>query len=102
VTSLIASRLTAGFIDPGFVTHLGFLEAQLESAPGGGPYLCGAHLTAADILMSYPLHIAQIPQDGRSPLNEQDYPRLWAYAELLKAENANKRAIDKIVEIDGE
>ncbi|KAJ7503075.1 putative glutathione S-transferase [Mycena galericulata] len=102
LTSLIASRLTAGFVDPGFATHLGFLESQLASAPDGGPYLCGAHLTGADILMSFPLISAQIPQDGRSPLNKEAYPSLWAYTELLKESAGSKRAVDKIIAIDGE
>ncbi|KAJ7807873.1 hypothetical protein B0H14DRAFT_2871993 [Mycena olivaceomarginata] len=102
ITSRIANQLGSSFVGPEFVTHLGFLEAQLESAPDGGPYLCGAHLTAADILMSYPLFIAKIRQDGHSELNEKEYPKLWAYTEMLKGTESSKRAIVKIVEIEGE
>ncbi|KAJ7876079.1 thioredoxin-like protein [Mycena olivaceomarginata] len=102
ITSRIANQLGSSFVGPEFVTHLGFLEAQLESAPDGGPYLCGAHLTAADILMSYPLFIAKIRQDGHSELNEKEYPKLWAYTEMLKGTESSKRAIAKIVEIEGE
>ncbi|KAF7362346.1 Glutathione S-transferase [Mycena venus] len=102
ITSRIANQLGASFVGPGFVTNLAFLEAQLESAPDGGPYLCGAHLTAADILMSFPLLIAQIQQDGQSPLNKKEYPKLWAYTELLKESAGSKRAIEKIIEIEGE
>ncbi|KAJ6593360.1 hypothetical protein B0H19DRAFT_1280524 [Mycena capillaripes] len=102
ITSRIAAQLGSSFVGPEFVTNLGFLEAQLESAPDRGPYLCGAHLTAADILMSFPLLIAQIPQEGHSPLNKKEYPRLWAYTELLKESPGSKRAIEKIIEIEGE
>ncbi|KAF8150450.1 thioredoxin-like protein [Mycena galopus ATCC 62051] len=98
ITSRIANQIGSSFIGPGFVTHLRFLEAQLQSAPDDGPYLCGTHLTVADILMSYPLD----EQDGRSPLNKKDYPKLWAYTELLKESASNKRATEKIIEIEGE
>ncbi|KAJ7032744.1 hypothetical protein C8F04DRAFT_1235150 [Mycena alexandri] len=101
ITSRIAAQLNS-FVEPGLATHFGFLEEQLKTAPEGGPYLCGAHLTGADILMSYPLLIAQIPQDGHSPLNKEAYPKLWEYAELLKESPGNKRAIEKIVAIGGE
>ncbi|KAF7350998.1 hypothetical protein MSAN_01662000 [Mycena sanguinolenta] len=102
ITSRIANQIGSSFVGPEFVKHLTFLESQLESAPEGGPYLCGAHLTVVDILMSWPLLIAQIQQDGHSPLNKKEYPRLWAYTELLKESPGNKRAVDKIVEIEGE
>ncbi|KAJ7747747.1 thioredoxin-like protein [Mycena metata] len=101
ITSRIAAQFDS-FSQPEFATHLGFLEEQLKTAPGGGPYLCGAHLTGADILMSYPLVNAQIPQDGHSPLNKKAYPKLWEYTELLKERPGSKRAIEKIIAIDGE
>ncbi|KAJ7125228.1 hypothetical protein C8R44DRAFT_831032 [Mycena epipterygia] len=102
LTTRIAARLGASFVDPGFATHLGFLEGQLASAPDGGPYLCGAHLTGADILISFPLIVAMVPQDGRSSLNKEAYPRLWAYTEMMKASASSKRAEQKIIEIEGE
>ncbi|KAJ7655697.1 hypothetical protein DFH06DRAFT_1200748 [Mycena polygramma] len=102
ITSRIANQLGSTFVGPEFVKQLGFLETQLESAPDGGPYLCGAQLTAADIMMSYPLQISQIPQDGHRPLNQKAYPRLWAYTELLKESAGSKRAVEKIIAIEGE
>ncbi|KAJ7072717.1 hypothetical protein C8F01DRAFT_1105048 [Mycena amicta] len=101
ITSRIAAKL-GELIEPGITTHLTFLEDQLASAPDGGPYLCGVHLTPADILMSFPLLIAQVPQDGRSQLSKERYPKLWAYTQLLKESEGSKRAIAKIIEIDGE
>jgi len=99
ITSRIATKLE-DLIESELKTHLDFLESQLASAPDGGPYLCGAHLTGADIMMSFPLLTVQT-QDG-SPLNKKSYPKLWAYAELLKESESSKRAIAKIVEIEGE
>ncbi|KAJ6491739.1 hypothetical protein C8R47DRAFT_1176810 [Mycena vitilis] len=101
ITSRIANQLGSTFVGPEIVKQLGFLETQLESAPDGGPYLCGAQLTVADITMSYPLQISQIPQDGHSPLNQKEHPRLWAYTELLKESAGSKRAIEKIIAIEG-
>ncbi|KAJ6631484.1 glutathione S-transferase-like protein [Mycena sp. CBHHK59/15] len=98
ITSQIAAKINAAYLDPNFATHFAFLEEQLASAPGGGPYLCGAALTGADILMSFPLMAAQ----GRSPLSKDKYPKLWAYTEMLKESAGYKRAVAKIVEIDGE
>ncbi|KAJ7496800.1 glutathione S-transferase-like protein [Mycena latifolia] len=100
--SRIAAQMHSTFIAPSFTTHLAFLEEQLASTPDGGPYLCGSHLTGADILMSFPLIVAQVPQDGHSPLNEKAYPKLWAYTELMKNSAGSKRAEQKIIEIEGE
>lgn len=100
ITSRIATKFE-DLIQPEIKTQLAFLESQLASAPDGGPYLCGAHLTGADIMMSYPLSTVRTSQDG-GPLNKESYPKLWAYTELLKESESSKRAIAKIVEIDGE
>ncbi|KAJ7287065.1 glutathione S-transferase [Mycena rebaudengoi] len=96
----ITSRIAAGlydYINPELRKHFAFMEEQLATAPGGGPYLCGAKLTSADILMSFPLTAAQ----GRSPLNKEAFPKLWAYTELLKQSEGYKRAAAKIVEVVG-
>ncbi|KAJ7496799.1 glutathione S-transferase-like protein [Mycena latifolia] len=101
ITSRIAAQLHAAFVVPGFATHFSFLEEQLASAPEGGPYLCGAQLTGADILMSYPLIVAQLPM-ADSALNKEKYPRLWAYTELLKQSKGYGKAVQRIVELEGE
>ncbi|KAJ7655365.1 putative glutathione S-transferase [Mycena rosella] len=95
ITSRIAAQMNASFVAPSFATHLSFLEAQLASAPEGGPYLCGAHLTGADILMSFPLIVAQSAQQGGLPAS-------WAYTEMLKGSAGSQRAEEKIIAIDGE
>lgn len=85
------------------VKHLAFLESQLETAPHGGPYLCGSHLTAADILMSYPLLTAKArleELEGAKSKLLLAYSRVWKYLELLESEAGYKRAKEKIEKLE--
>jgi glutathione S-transferase len=77
--------------------QIDFLESELGSTPGGGPYMCGSKLTAADILLSFPL------QAGRKRLGitEDKYPRLIKYIDLLESLDGYKRGVKKIEEVDG-
>ncbi|KAJ6589990.1 glutathione S-transferase-like protein [Mycena vulgaris] len=104
VTSQISGKIQAGFLDPNFLTHFAFLEDQLASAPDGGPYLCGAKLTGADIMMSFPIILVTSPLGDRGPSNltKETHPKLFAYAELLKESESYKRAVEKIVALEGE
>ncbi|CAK5266095.1 unnamed protein product [Mycena citricolor] len=101
ILSRIAARVEQT-LEPECKAHFDFLEAQLASAPEGGPYLCGPNLTAADILMSFPVMMSQ---EGASAMygrvTEKTYPKLWAYCELLKGIESRKRAVEKIIEIEG-
>jgi glutathione S-transferase len=55
-------------------------------------------LTGADILLSFPL----IAGKGRSPmLTEQKCPLLWKYIGKLEQEPGYKKAVEKIVELEG-
>jgi glutathione S-transferase len=103
VTSQISGKIRAGYLDPNFDTHFAFLEEQLTSAPDGGPYLCGSKLTGADIMMSFPVIIMTSSPGERGPSNltKETHPRLFAYAELLKQSASYKRAVDKIVTLEG-
>ena len=85
--------------------QLGFLESQLETSPDGGSYLCGAHLTAADILMSFPLQMARERAAGLSSGKGQQtmadkYPKVWAYLKRLEDEPGYKLAEAKIKELE--
>jgi glutathione S-transferase len=98
ITNGIASKIHSGFLDPNFVSHFSFLEDQLKTSPESGSYICGPHLTGADMLLSFPLIAAK----GRSPaLSKEKYPTLWAYIERLDVEPGYKKAIEKIVELEG-
>ena len=85
------------FLIQNFKTHFGFLELQLKSSPDGGPYLCGKDLTAADILMSFPLMAA-----GKRKLDHAAYPKLSEYIGMLEKNEVYLRSIKKAEEASGE
>jgi glutathione S-transferase len=60
--------------------------------------MCGPSLTGADILLSFPL----IASKNRVPLlTEAKFPLLLKYIDKLEAEPGYKKAIDKIIEMEG-
>lgn len=78
-----------------YATHFGFLESQLASSPDNGEYLCGASLTAADILLSFPIIAASGKVDG------EKFPKLKAYAARIEAHEGHKNSIKKVEELTG-
>jgi glutathione S-transferase len=93
------------FVAPQMALHLSFVESQLATSPNNGRYLCGDHLTAADILMSYPLREAREKACELSPHKtdkkwSEKYPKLWAYLKRLEEEPGFKRAEAKIEELE--
>lgn len=80
--------------------NLAFLEERLKTAPGGGPFLCGKDLTAADILMSFPV-IAASQRLLKSKKEQEKYPKFAAYSKQLENELGYKRAVAKVEEVDG-
>lgn len=98
VTNGIASKITSSFIAPNLKTHFTFLEEQLATSPNGGEWLCGDKITGADFLMSFPLESSRVEVG----LNEDKYPKLCAYVSRIHAREGYKKAIQKIIEIEGE
>lgn len=78
--------------------HYQFLEDQLATTPDGGEYLCGTEITGADILMSFALEAG----NSRSGVNQEDYPKVFAYVEKLHQREAYKKATEKIIEVEGQ
>ncbi|KAJ7710546.1 glutathione S-transferase [Mycena rosella] len=76
VTSGISAKIRSGYLEPNLVTHFG--------------------LTSADIMMSFP-----ILRPGPAGLAKETHSKLFAYAELLKGSESYKRAVDKIVKLEG-
>lgn len=97
ITGMIAGKLDSSFIQPNLRTNFDFLEDKLASAPNSGPYLCGASLTGADILMSFPLGAAK----ARAGLTRERYPKLCDYVDRIQGRDAYKRAEQKITDVEG-
>lgn len=76
ITGAIESKL----LNPNLRTQWDFLESQLATSPDDGEYLCGANLTGADIMMSFPLgtyvekthspSYTSCPNQYQTPLNQ--------------------------------
>lgn len=97
ITGMIAGRIETMFLNQSYQTHFEFLESQMASSPNGGEYLCGNELTGADIIMSFPLEAAQ----SRAGLTADKYPKLCAYLDKIHERDAYKRAVQKIIDIEG-
>lgn len=98
----VADKLYKVFVRPNVERHLSFLQGLLDTAPDGGPFLCGARLTAADVLMSYPLATARTRialLEGKGNLLDA-FPRLWTYLDRLEKSEGFKRAQAKIDELE--
>ena len=85
------------FLNPNLENNFNFLENQVKSAPDGGGYLCGSKLTGADILLSFPLGAAK----GRAGLSKEKYPALYEYVDRMEAIEGNKKAVQKIIDVEG-
>ncbi|KAF7545927.1 hypothetical protein G7046_g9451 [Stylonectria norvegica] len=104
ISSMIANRIFASFIFPNAKRNLAFLEGQL--ATSSGKYLCCDKLTAADILMSFPLIAAKDRFDDLGAWEggswKKQFPRVYEYVQLLENDEGYKRGVEKIKEIDGD
>lgn len=94
---LLTSALESKFLNPNLRAQWDFLESQLATSPNGGGFLCGADLTGADIMMSFPLAAAK----SKSFFTAKEHPKLCAYVERMEAMEAYKKAVQKIVEVEG-
>lgn len=92
----MASQVESAFLARNLDNHFRFLDEQLKTAPGGGPFLCGKQLTAADILMSFGVIAAMSRFDGADK-----YPQVKAYAERLQQTEGYKKAAAKIEQVEG-
>lgn len=97
IPRFIASKVDEGFLFENYKRHFTYLETLLKTAPDGGKYICGAALTNADILLSFPLIAAR----ARMGFKEK-YPTLDAYTERISREPGYLKAVKKIEEITGE
>ena len=97
IVLMITGAVESNFLNPNLKRHFDFLESQIATSPDNGEYLCGPKLTGADIVMSFPLTAAK----GRSGFSKANHPKLWAYVDRLEALDAHKRAVQKIIDVEG-
>ena len=82
----IAKKVDATFTDREIRIHLAFVEAELE----GRDWLAGDELSAADVMMSYPLQAAT----SRGGL-AGEHPGILAYLSRIEARPAYQRALER-------
>lgn len=100
ITGAVASQVEAAYLTRNVEGNFAFLEDQLKMAPEGGPFLCGKELTAADILISFPV-IAAKCRALKDKKQQDRFPLLWAYANRLEGIDGYKKAVSKIEAIEG-
>ncbi|UDF02456.1 glutathione S-transferase family protein [Asticcacaulis sp. AND118] len=83
IASLISKGLDAKMVAPGLKTHLAFWEASLKETG----WFAGDALSAADIMMSFPVEAA-VSRAGAA-----DRPVLKAFIERIHARDAYQRAL---------
>lgn len=55
------------------------------------------------MMMSFPvMAVTSNPDRGPANMTKETFPKLFAYAETLKKSESYKRAVDKIVALNGE
>ncbi|PHH68830.1 hypothetical protein CDD82_237 [Ophiocordyceps australis] len=109
ITGAAANRVIALFVLPNAVKHMRLIDDML--ATSGGRYLCGDKLTAADILMSFPLLAGRDRWDemgkwGGGATNAggtwaEAFPRIVEYTARLEKEEGYRRSIERIEAVDG-
>lgn len=82
----IADNVLDTYIDPNIASQLAFMESELSQRE----WFTGDDITAADIMMSFPLEGAA----SRGGLDGK-YPRLRAFLEKIHERPAYKRALEK-------
>ena len=94
---MIAGSVQSAYVKPNLKSNFDFLESQLATSPNNGEYLCGSALTGADIMMSFPLGAAK----AAALFTQEQHPKLCAYVDRLEALEGFKKAVQKIIDVDG-
>jgi len=82
----IAAKVRSTFVQPQIDRHLDYLEGELK----GRDWFAGAHISAADVQMSFPLEAAQ----ARGGLDARR-PNLLAFLSRIHGRPAYERALAK-------
>lgn len=81
----ILGKLAMRKFQPMMDVHLAFIEAELA----GRPWFAGSSLSAADMMMSFPIEAAR----HRAGLDAVHYPHTMAWLEKIQARPAYQRAL---------
>ncbi|KAJ5157953.1 uncharacterized protein N7500_007604 [Penicillium coprophilum] len=100
ITNIVASQVENQFLTRNVEGNLAFLEEQLRTSPEGGEFICGKELTAADIMLSFPV-IAVTMRTLKDEKSKAKYPLLVAYANRLERHEGYQRATKKVEDIEG-
>ncbi|RAL15605.1 glutathione S-transferase [Aspergillus homomorphus CBS 101889] len=98
VLGIVPGIVNKEYSRPNLETHFGFLEGQLATTTGEKAYLAGTQFTAADILMSYPLVIA----DEIEAIDRLRFPRLTEYVKGLREMDGYRKAVGVLEEVEGQ
>lgn len=86
ITKSIAAKAMAGYAGPNIKLNLDYLEATLQESA----WFCGADMTGADIMLSFPIEAAATRTSLAS-----DYPALMAFHQRIRVLPAYQRGIEK-------
>lgn len=105
ISRAIANQVISQFSFPNLQKHFTLLESYLSTSPGG-EYLCGDHLTGADIMLAFPLITGlggSFDEMGHWEKGSfaATFPKLWAYMQRLEKEPGWVKSVEKIREIEG-
>ncbi|KAK1768485.1 hypothetical protein QBC33DRAFT_535134 [Phialemonium atrogriseum] len=105
ISRAIANQVISQFSFPNLQKHFTLLESYLSTSPGG-EYLCGNHLTGADIMLAFPLITGlggSFDELGHWEKGSfaATFPKLWAYMQRLEKEPGWVKSVEKIREIEG-
>jgi glutathione S-transferase len=86
IAKKLAGKARDAYSGPNVLRNLAYLEATLQKSP----WFCGEQMTAADIMMSFPVETAAV----RFGLAEK-YPALQGFLDRIRAMPAYQKAIEK-------
>lgn len=82
----LIGKIAAKKIQPMIGLHLSFLETELADRP----WFAGPEITAADVMMSFPLEAAR----SRAGLSERSHPNICRWLDRIHARPAYQRALE--------
>ncbi|PYH43370.1 glutathione S-transferase [Aspergillus saccharolyticus JOP 1030-1] len=100
---IVPAIVNKEYTRPNLDTHFTFLEGQLTpttttTTTSPRSYLTGSQFTPVDILMSYPLVIA----DEINAIDPLRFPRLKAYVQALREMEGYRRAVRVLEDVEGQ